>query len=197
MELDGKGKNIRKAVLEAATVAFEADGCKKSTLQSIADRAQVDVATIRNLFGNKELLVLAVQSQEVERLTRDYFANMPDVGVAESVAFIIRSRLEFIEKNEERTRFFFAKALLGRQPWSRTLDHMVFQLSVEFAALFEKGVREGDIRKDVDVNIAVRSLTSFYLTGVVSMGLRTKKFDADTVWKFIKPQVDLLIAELT
>lgn len=186
----------REAILDAATEGFARDGIKKTTMRSIAERVGIDVAELKGLFTNKSVLALSVQVRELDRLKEEYIKNMPDATLDETIKFIIRSRCEFVEKNSERTILFFRNAFMGREPWSKTFDWMVWQLSIEFATLVEKSVREGYLRKDTDINIAVRAIVSFYLTGIVTMGLRAKTFKAADVWAFIEPQIDILLEGL-
>ncbi len=184
---------MRKKILQAANECFDELGVKKSTLALLAERAGVDTKDIKTLFGNKSLLALAVQGIAIEKMQREYLAKMPDATLVETVKFIIRTRLEFVERHFEQTALFFQNGLIGREPWSTGLDKTIWRLSIEFATLFEKASRRGEIRKDININVAVRAITSFYLTGVVTIGLRAEKFDADTVWAFVEPQIELVI----
>lgn len=187
---------VRAAVLKAASEIFADKGVKKSKMVDIADRAGVELDDLKGLFKNKNLIVLAVQIEALQEVTRAYLDKMPDATLGEAIRYIIRIRCEFIEENAERTMIFFTNAFNGKQPWSQMLDQLIWKLSVEFAALFEKSVRQGEIRKDVDINTAVRAIVSFYLTGIVVMGLRAETFDAKSVSEFICSQVDMLLKEL-
>jgi len=187
----------KKAILKAAAACFEENGVKKSTLVAIAERAGVEVAQLKSIFKNKNLLALMVQRQDLERLKSDYIKNMPHASVEEMVKFIIRTRCEFVEKHSEQTLLFFRNAFLGRQPWTKAFEQLVWQLSIEFATLIENGVHKGTIKKETDINIAVRAITSFYLTGIVTIGLQAESFDATAVWGFIEPQVDMLFENIT
>ncbi len=183
----------RRAVVEAAAKRFAEYGIKRTTVTSIAEQAGVDLAELKSLFKNKNHLVLAAQNLKFEQMKVEYLKNLPDAPYEDQIKFILRTRCEYVEKNSEQTLLFFRNALMGREPWSAMLDQQIWELSIEFATLFESGVRAKTIGKDTDINIAVRSLTSFYLTGIVTVGLRSKKFDAQVVWNFIEPQIDLLL----
>jgi len=183
----------RAAILEAASECFSEKGVRRTTLISIAQRAGVEIDELKALFKSKSLLVLAVQAEALQAVTQAYLADMPDASLGEAIKFIIRTRCEFVEENVERTLLFFQNAFKAKQPWSQMLDQMIWKLSVEFAALFEKSIRQGEIRRDVDINTAVRAVVSFYLTGMVVMGLRAERYDAEVVYKFIEPQVDTLL----
>jgi len=193
MNMNNETEEMRFGILNAASTCFREAGVGKSRLRDIAARAGVEVNDITAMFQDKAMLSFAVQGHELERLKSDYLSNMPDASLSEVLKFIMRARCEFVEKNQKQTMYFFRNSFMGKQPWSTVLDQLVWKISIEFASLFEKAIRDGAIGKDTDVNIAVRALISFYLTGIVTQGLRAESFDADTVWGFIEPQVDLLM----
>lgn len=182
----------RLKVIQAAAKCFDAKGVKRTTYADIAKASGVDAEPIKSEFKNKNLLALAVQTMRLELLKKEYLANMPDATPRDTVKFIMRKRVEFVGNNKMRTYLFFINALQNKKPWSSILDQLIWQLSVEFASIVERGVREGNYKQDTDVNVAVRTLTSIYLTSLVTIGLRGEPFDVEVVWNFIEPQVDLV-----
>lgn len=182
----------REKVIKAAAVCFEDKGVKRTTYAQIAVASGVTVEAIKSEFKSKAVMALAVQSMLLDELKHDYLSKMPDATPCDTIKFILRSRVNFAARNREGTFLFFTNSFQGTQPWSSLLDQLIWQLSIEFAALLERGVREGSYRADVDINVVVRSITSIYLTGVVTMGLRAPKFDPDEVWAFMEPQFDLI-----
>lgn len=185
-------KLLQRKVLQAASKCFEKKGVRRTRWADLADMSGVPVADMKGMFKNKQILALAVQGYDLERLQMAYLKKVPDASLEEMIAYIIKTRLKFTEEHIEQTAMFFRNALAGKKPWDEKLTQMVWQLSIEFASLFEKAIREGYIAKSTDTNIAVRALTSFYLTGIVS-GLREKDFKADTVWDFVEPQVQMFL----
>lgn len=181
-----------QAVVRAAEECFNRKGMERTTYAQIASVSGVDAKRIKAKFRNKPILALEVQIYRAEQLKRQYLAQIPDAPPRDAIKFILRSRIDFIAKSSDRTMLFFINAMRGKQPWTGYLDKLIWQFSIEFASLIERGIREGNCRKDTEVNVVVRALTSVYLTGVVSMGLRGKEFDADLVWRFIEPQLDFL-----
>lgn len=176
-------------ILQAASTCF----ADKGNLSNASGVSQDD---IKSLFKSKSMIIFELQTSELEKAKVDYLMHMPQATCEETIKFILMSRLDFVEKNLERTQLFFSNGLVGKQPWSSMLDKMIWQLSVELVALVERSMREGCIKKDTNANIAVRSIISFYLTGLVTMGLRGQGFNAKEVWEFIEPQIDFLYDSL-
>ena len=186
--------DLRSRIISVADSCFAELGVRECSLSLIAERAGVELDDLKDQFHSKNILALTVQVKALEAVQKEYLANMPDASLEEAIKFIIRTRCEFVEKNVDRTALFFQNALKGVQPWSKMLDEAIWQLSVEFASLFEKSACKGEIKKGTDINVAVRALTSFYLTGIITMGLRAETFSVDAVWDFIEPQVDMLLS---
>lgn len=189
-------ESVRVAVIKAAKRCLEEKGLSKTSLSDVADLAGIELDELKAMYKSKSLLLLAVQGYMVEQLKKDYISRIPDGSSKDVIKFIIRTRCEFVGEYYEQTALFFRKALSGKQPWSQHLDKMIWLLSIEFVSILEKGVRDGEFKSDMDVNLAVRAITSFYLTGIVTIGLRAPTFDTQVVWDFIEPQVDLLMDSL-
>jgi len=182
----------RERVIKAAGECFDRKSVERTTFAQIGDETGIAVEDIKAEFRTKTTLVLEVQIHQLDKLKQEYLVNMPDATPRNAIKFILRSRIYFGAKRPDRTYLFFINALERRQPWSSYLDKFIWQFSIEFATLIERGVREGNYKKGTDVNVVVRTLSSIYLTGLVMIGLREKEFDPDIVWDFIEPQVDLV-----
>ncbi|QGY39526.1 TetR family transcriptional regulator [Pseudodesulfovibrio cashew] len=184
--------DMRTRVIKAAADCFDERGVEGTEYSHIAEAAGVSIEDIKSEFGSKEELALDAQSYEIERLTDEYLANMPDASPRDAVKFIFRTRLSFIEAKPNRTKLFLSEAIQGKSPWSERLDQVIWHVSIELASLLERGIREGRFEKNTDAQLVVRALTSIYLTGVVTIGMRREKIVAKDVWDFIEPQIDLI-----
>ncbi|CCH49460.1 TetR/AcrR family transcriptional regulator [Pseudodesulfovibrio piezophilus] len=196
MTKDMTPKAIREAVIKAATQCFAEKGIKRTTYARLGEVSGVDPVAIKVLFGSKDLLAMTVQSHELEKLKSDYLTHVPDAQADETIKFIICHRLEFLAQNRDRSVLLIKNALAARQPWASMLDHILWELSIEFASILEKGVREGSLRRDSNVTTAVRAITSFYMTGLVVIGFKAAQFDPQVVWEFIEPQLKLVLDSL-
>lgn len=196
MSNDVKTTRVRDKILKTANKYFAEKGINRTTYAQISEGSGVGVSEIKKQFKDKNSIALAAQAHELEKLTKSYLTNMPDATPDATIKYILQARLEFVNNNQERTLLFFQEAFMGKEPWSSMLDDLIWKLSIEFSSIMGKGVRDGYIKKGIDINTAVRSLVSYYLTGLVVIGLRAKVFSSDAVWEFIEPQIDLLFDEL-
>lgn len=187
---------LQATIIKAARASFDEKGLQNVTLEDVADRAGVSVESVRKAFNDMNFLAFSVQMDKLHDLTNDYVATMPDESLEEKVLFIIRKRSRFAMENRDGAVMFYCKGLQGEQPWSDALDRMIWQLSVHLATLIEHGVRRGEVRREVDISTAVKTLVSIYLSGVVTIGFRARKFDLDALLEFLEPQISLFLAGL-
>lgn len=185
-------ENARKAIMDAAAECFNKKSVRRTTYAEIAAISGCDASLIKKEFKTKNQLALTIQARDLKRMKQAYLSNMPDARPDQVIKYILQTRLNFVASNHERTYLFFKEGLSGHEPWSKILDKVVWDISIELLTLVRKGVREGLFDSSIDENIIVRSVLSHYLTGVVMIGLRSDDFDAEGVWTFIEPQIDLL-----
>jgi AcrR family transcriptional regulator len=65
---DRKKQAVRKRIIDAATSQFSAQGLAATTMDDIADAAEVSVATVYNYFGNKTALLLAGVGDDTDEM---------------------------------------------------------------------------------------------------------------------------------
>jgi len=190
-------ENARQAIMDAAAECFSKKSVRRTTYEDIAAISGCDAHQIKKEFKTKNQLALTIQARDMKRMKQAYLSSMPDATPDKVIKYILRTRLDFVADNHERMYLFFREGLSGHQPWSKQLDKVIWDLSIELLALVHKGVRDGLFKHSMDENIITRSILSHYLTGVVVIGLRSEDFDADGVWDFIEPQIDMLFECIT
>lgn len=190
-------ENARQAIMDAAAECFNKKSVRRTTYAEIAAISGCDARQIKKEFKTKNQLALTIQARDLKRMKQAYLSSMPDATPDEVIKYILRTRLNFVAHNHERTYLFFREGLSGHQPWSKMLDQVIWDLSIELLALVRKGMRDGLFKQSMDENIITRSILSHYLTGVVVIGLRSEEFDAEGVWEFIEPQIDMLLESIT
>jgi AcrR family transcriptional regulator len=187
----------RLKVIQAATQLFNEKGVKRTTFAAIAALSGVAADSIKAEFRYKTVLALAVQTEQLEKVKQEYLVSMPDASPQDAIKFILRARVEFAHRSKDRVKMFFVKSIQGVEPWSGMLDQLIWQLSIEFVSIMERGVREGFFEKGADINVAVRTITSAYLIGLSTVGFRRDAFDIEEVWDFIEPQIDMVMAAIS
>lgn len=130
-----RGKRVRKSqdkrdrILLAACKVISEKGYQASTIEMIAERAEVSKGLVYRYYSSKETLTKELINSMFDRLAEKISDSMhQDLDVLEIIEIHIQSYLEFMEKNKE----FFNMVLNARnimgpdaraQYYSRVLEH--------------------------------------------------------------------------
>lgn len=143
-------KEIRTKVIDVARAAFEAEGIKSVTMDSIAHRLTMSKRTLYQLFADKEDLLLACLQEHVrerqERIRR-LDARLPNV--IEVILNVFKDSII----NFRRVSF---EHLAEIRKYPRVVEYLVAARKAGIAdatAFFERGIAQGYFRDDVDFNI--------------------------------------------
>jgi AcrR family transcriptional regulator len=139
-------RQTRERIVEAAIECFLAKGFDATTMDEIADRADVARATVFNHFREKEQLLTAYlarrRAELVELLRREARA---DVDASQQLYDAFELLAEFNERNVAEARELI-------QAWWRTGGTTANEphTGVVLAEVVAAGQREGEFRADVD-----------------------------------------------
>jgi AcrR family transcriptional regulator len=103
---DRKKEQTRLAICGAALQLFERQGFEGTTVDDIADAANVSSRTFFRYFDSKIDVVLAHKHEEGESLRDLLMARPPDEGPIEAVHAVFRDRLAAIKENPDMVRQF-------------------------------------------------------------------------------------------
>ncbi|MEN8209096.1 MAG: TetR/AcrR family transcriptional regulator [Candidatus Fermentibacteria bacterium] len=74
-----KKERVRKAILETARDMFFTRGYDETTIEAIAQKAEVAVGTVYNYFDSKSTLILAITAEDTSKALGDKF-HIPESG---------------------------------------------------------------------------------------------------------------------
>lgn len=133
----------RSRILEAAKEAFTRSGANAS-LDDIAKQAGVGPGTLYRHFPTRDRLLEAVYRTEVEKLAaaeRKFAETMPPIEALRAWMLLY---VDYIA-----TKKIIAPALNTLRP-SKVIEASYPQVHEAIRALVKRGIKNGDIRKDVD-----------------------------------------------
>ncbi|MGN9758143.1 TetR/AcrR family transcriptional regulator [Streptomyces sp. SD31] len=157
-----KRRQVRDQLYEAAVGLFVDQGYEATTMDQIADAADVARATVFNHFSQKvgfleewgarrRALVAAILGQE----------HAEDLPVGERLRRYLREMAELnVASRAESTVLMDASARFGRLLQDPSLE-------IELAKIVEEGKRRGEIRRTVDSDQAGALLASCYFSSVL------------------------------
>lgn len=167
-----KKRRRRERIVEAAVEAFNRKGFAATTMQEIAEVAELAVGTLYNYFPSKNDLLVGIiedQMEEIRRIdVRELARRLRDAETGAAVVSWILStvvRKSFVLSKQNWREVF--GALFAS---SAELDRMIeldFEAVGLLAVLLRHMQKGGLVRKDVPVDVAAMSLYS--LTTVAFM----------------------------
>jgi AcrR family transcriptional regulator len=135
------------AILDAAESLLVERRIRAATVDAIAERADVAVATLYAHFDGKAGVMHALAERAVERnaVVLDEALAIPGTA-PERLASLARAYLAFHLANPSALRVLAAGDLPGRDQIDAQLDALVRRV----AGVVEQGIADGEVRADVD-----------------------------------------------
>jgi AcrR family transcriptional regulator len=148
-------ERTRQRILEAALALFTADGYEQTTMDAIAERAEVGRATLFKYFPSKSSLVLQLSQQilqiECRPKVKAYLEQQPDTLSALEYYFrLIGERIDGLSN----------EALELIQVLASMKDEVVEHIP-DFVDVLYEILRYGQERGDVRTDMQVEELTQF------------------------------------
>ena len=192
------GRKRRLArILDAAEELFAAHGFAKTTVDEIAAAANVSKGLVYDHYPSKEALLGAVWERLVEAWTAAVRGTkFADGSLADAIGEVLHVSLEYVNANPLLRRIIALDpgALIpgGKQ------DQAEFgrRYRANFEAVLARGVRRGELRRDLDVahTAEVIWLLHFTLTRELFVGpQRASRADSH---ELLRSAVDLVVAGL-
>lgn len=168
--------NTAAAILDAAELLFRQSGYQETTIDEIADKADVSVGSVYVHFENKTGLYLALVERALD-LNEAAMATVGELGLASPLKRVFAAGDAYLKFHLEHPGAFQMIALRVLGPPSgvsevetRIADR-VQQLVGAVEADLRAAVEAGEVRSDLDATRLMRFLWGSW-NGVIAMSLR-------------------------
>ncbi len=165
-----KKQEHRRRILEAALRLFETQGVEATTIDAIAEAADVSRGTLFNYFPTKESLLNAIAAEELHDLQRRGIGANEASAIARIYALmraLLTDSLAFLHV----TRYILLDAMLHPTQASSPSVH----LDALLKPLVQQAQAQGEIRADLDPAAVTGALVGIYL------GTFFRLISADTI----------------
>jgi AcrR family transcriptional regulator len=160
-QVQKRGEDRRRAILDAALEVFAAEGPSGGGLAEIGARAGTTRAGLLHHFGSKEELLLAV-IKERDAAARHGFVELTRIGGVEMLRGLVAYALQ---AREEQALFALHTSLLALGLHNRAIgEYFAARAEGILDALAEglaRGQGRGEIRHDVDCRSVARQIVAF------------------------------------
>ena len=183
----------RAQIMDAAVEVFAEKGFDNATVKDVAKAAGVADGTIYNYFRNKKDLLVSMISQlaEIGQFTDQTSQLSEDASPEEIVRFVVKNRLELLEKHQTRTQ-----AILPQVLNNATLRSLFFKILfqptvVRFEKIWQTQADKGQIRQ-ISPEVVVRSMMSIFF-GAVLIAYLGDSFIRNNTDEFVDSAIDLML----
>ncbi len=173
----------RNAIIDAAVKLFLRDGIDKTTVAEIAEEARLSSMSVYRYFGTKQSIAVAVANHLLQEYLEEHRRRCAEAEQAaetghDSFARIIRAYVATYEAHPEYVDFLQDMGFYSmREGLSYDLDYMQYgSIHVEnidrpARLALTRGIRDGSIRKDINIEQVGLTLANLLTGGVHFRGL--------------------------
>lgn len=166
--LSGK-HNRTQLVLEAAEHVFTNKGIENATMQDIANKANLGVATVFRFFPKKEKLIVAVATRKLETVLQNFqaVAALP-LTCLQKLDLLFDHFISLLEQkdnsNVKLLENFESYAAHSTKPLEdiESFNAVHREISGVFATIIEQGIQDGTIRSDLPIQKTLTTIVNTF-----------------------------------
>lgn len=180
-----KDENLEERILNSASSKFLSSGFSGVPLDEIVSDARTSKAAVYNFFSSKEDLVHAVLISLNNRINRNIagIVNNNKISFAKKLEEIIRFTSSLL--SEVNTKFLEDLRVQTPDLWNEYLKLRQQRLNTLYMKLFEEGMRQGNVRKDVPVKFILLVYTKLTELAVDTSNLKSVKVSKTEAYSLI------------
>lgn len=168
-ELQRGKQNRIQLVIEAAEEVFKERGIDQTTMQNIADRACVGVATVFRFFPKKEKLVVAVATRNLETVLHTFQAiAQTQASCYEKISLLFDDFITLLDSDDSSNvkllENFESYAAYYKEPIEDIdiFNKIYRQISDVFSTIIQQGIEDGSIRNDIPVEKVLTTVVNTF-----------------------------------
>lgn len=163
----------QQRITAAAVALFHAQGFDATTVEQVAERADVAKGTVFLYAPSKPHLLLLVYENDLAEAVVNAFADIaPDAPVVDTLANIFGHFFQLYERDVALAQRFVREQLFLRPTGRQTTDALA-ELLARLAALIQDWQAAGRVAADLDARLAAQ--TTFALYFVVLLGWLSRR----------------------
>lgn len=154
-----KKANTRESLLNAAAALFAERGFSETTVDQIADRAEVSKVTFYGYFKAKEELLTALHNRVLEQALE--LVNQPEqrkLGTVHTLNKLIEAMGKWTEDNVELFKVLLTEKTLSFNYCSQKSNESDCPVVQEIVQLLQAGIDSGEFKASCDAEKTARYL---------------------------------------
>lgn len=171
MELKLNRERRRESILDAAEKLFAKNGIENTTMQQIANAANLGVATVFRIFPKKEKIAVAVATRNLENVLTVFqnVASLEATCLEKIEALLDHFLNKFLSENDETIKLLedfdmYSTRLNEPMEDIEEFQKVYKEISKTYATIIEEGLKDGSIRPDIEIKESLITLINTFAT---------------------------------
>ena len=193
----------RQRIYISAAKIFARDGYAKANTSEIAKDAGISKGSLYDYFENKEDLYLTVSTHAISESRKNIDSVIDQSkNFFDQLKAIFLQGLKFVMENREYTQLYANISTSGMEDFAKKLTLKVEKHTADYYKdVLRKGINDGIIRPDIDINMVAFIINSLYvilMISVVSEHYRIRlmeyfEIEDSAIEKEIENKIDALV----
>lgn len=164
----------RERLLKEASSLFAERGLSQTDMAELASRAGVAKGSLYNYFASKEDFYEYVCRDGLERSRQAVYGELdPEWDIYRQVEHIFRAGLKFALQHPQYIALYLNVASAGMSDFADRISREVESFTAQhLKKLLHKGIKDGVVRPDLDVNLAAFLINTLYIMFLASVASR-------------------------
>jgi len=173
-----KKKQMCRRIIDVAVELFERQGFNETTMEQIAEEADIARKTLYNHFSSKEAIADAYVRGVSNRLARENLTGLQDLpNTKMRLLAVLNKAYQWVEYNPEITKVVLGYRL--KSLYQKSGEYSDNQTGTQniVADIIRQGQRYGEIRQDIPVRLLVVQIDVFRSSVVFDWVNDTTRFE--------------------
>ncbi len=195
----GKLRQRQKAetnrlILESARFLFKSEGFEKTTIRSIATKAEIGLGTIYKHFSDKTSIFAVVFCSDIDSVLAMAFEHCPEDSSLEDQLMFIFSRLfHFYAERSELSKSYLRWIAFIEGRGKTIVDQLNHTFFAGLIDLVEKAKIRCEVKEDVDAFLLCTAFFSHYLSVLGFAFFNDESFNPESALNLLRQMIDLLM----
>jgi len=178
-------KGTRQLILGAARRLFAQKGMEECTIRDIARKAGVSPASVMVHFKSKTALLEEALNRDIDKAMTELITSLPkDLALLERLMHLATGFLRLYDNNRNLYRAFIRQTIFEPAGETPNLSRQSEQYILFLSGMLEEGKAQGNIREEVDTEVAAGAIFSLYI-GALTLLFRRPEMTMEMVAEFL------------
>lgn len=162
----------KSTILNIAAENFSKQGYNSASINVIAQRANISIGAMYSYFSSKKNLFLTVVNRGAQLLAQILIDVLPEEGtIFEVIERLLKLTIDYSKSNPELVQLYHSLSTEELSNLAELLNDTLENAFMDFyIALLNRGIKRGELRRDLDVAVCAMYLDNLVVMLELSFG---------------------------